>query len=199
MAHPPLNAYVLRARLVKQHGTAANQVIWGGPNTFIGYPNFYRDALTAMDRWLAAVEADDRNIPLPTKIVVNRPTDVADACFDGLGAKVSDGQCPNDVVPIFDSTRMVAGAPLTLDGVGCALRPPSASDYRVPFTDAQSTRLQQVFASGVCDYSRPAPAAQPTIPWLTYLDDQGQAVVGGEPLGPPPSSRLVVPGGGDND
>jgi hypothetical protein len=58
----------------------------------------------------------------------------------------------------------------------------------VPFTDAQWTRLQKAFPTGVCDYSKLGQRQQGAVPWLTYQDAQGHVIYGGKPLGKPPAS-----------
>lgn len=94
-----------------------------------------------------------------------------------------------DDLGVYQTPRSVAGEDLTLDNNECRLEPPRRNAYRREFTDAQWNRLKQVFAHGVCDYSRPGVSQQKTIEWLTYLDEQGRAVYGGVPLGPAPRSQ----------
>jgi hypothetical protein len=56
-------------------------------------------------------------------------------------------------------SRMVAGGPNTNDVFKCQLKPLDRAGYNVAFTDAQWARLQQIFPTGVCDFSKPASAA----------------------------------------
>jgi hypothetical protein len=51
--------------------------------------------------------------------------------------------------------RYVAGGPLAANIMKCDLKPVSREDYGVAFTDAEWTRLQEVFPDGVCDWSEP--------------------------------------------
>jgi len=47
--------------------------------------------------------------------------------------------------------------------------PLDRSSYAVTFRDTQWARLQDVFADGVCDWSRPGVGQEgPPLPWLQY-------------------------------
>ncbi|AXQ29809.1 hypothetical protein D0B54_14495 [Solimonas sp. K1W22B-7] len=80
LAHDAYRAFAVRERLLKAQGHYDNHVIWYGPILIIGDPGFTAAGLVAMDRWLAAVEADSRDIPLSQKIVSDRPADIKDRC-----------------------------------------------------------------------------------------------------------------------
>jgi hypothetical protein len=195
IAHDSYRAFALRARLDRAHGTHANQVMWQGPAAIIGDPTeLNQGALVAIDRWVAAIQADGSSRSLPAKVIADRPSDINDACFDGNGNKVSDGICGPTVVPVYGTPRTVAGEPITTDQNSCRLRPLNRADYSVSFTDAQWAKLQAAFPTGVCDWSRPGVDQQPTIAWQTYQDAQGRAIIGGKPLGPAPESVPFGPG-----
>ena len=73
--------------------------------------------------------------------------------------------------------------PLADDTIKCDLAPLRRDAYgSAQFTDAEWAKLQGVFPSGVCDYSRPGVDRTPTVPWLTYKTGPG-----GTPLGIPRS------------
>ncbi len=61
--HDVYRTYAMRARLMREHGTAANQVLWRGQVPLMGDAGFVDQAIVAMDRWLAAVERDKRRDP----------------------------------------------------------------------------------------------------------------------------------------
>ena len=64
--------------------------------------------------------------------------------------------------------RWAAGEPLTNDILKCQLEPAQRSDYPA-MTDPQFGRLQKVFATGVCAYSKPGVGYQPLAEaWLIY-------------------------------
>jgi hypothetical protein len=198
--HDAYRSWTIRSRLEQRHGTSANHVIWFGLVPLIGDPNYTTEGLIAMDRWLAAVEADDSGTPLAEKVIANRPPDIQDRCSQipgleqiavpGIGAV-----CELDQVQTrYGTPRTVAGESIATDQNKCELKPLLRSDYYpVTFTDAQWSRLQQAFPTGVCDWGRPGVSQQATIPWQTYQDASGAVIYGGAPLGPPPSSTPLSP------
>jgi hypothetical protein len=188
--HDVFRTYALRARLIRQHGTAANQVLWRGLTTLIGDPAFADQAVFAMDRWLARVHADRRDIPLSRKIILDKPDNVAARCTNGAGTNQPAEVCDNAVAS-YGTPRQGAGGPLTEDVMKCHLKPMRRSDYPVTFTNAQWNRLKQAFPSGVCDYRRIGVAQRGAIPWLTYQDRRGRVIYGGKPMGPPPRSHRL--------
>src|SRR5581483_5652769 len=86
--HDAYRAFAVRARLDRENGTHANQVIWEGFAPIVGDVNYTRLGLVAMDRWLTAVEGDRRAIPLSRKLIEDRPVDVHDQCSDGIGQTI---------------------------------------------------------------------------------------------------------------
>jgi hypothetical protein len=192
-AHDSYRAFAIRARLDREHGTHANQLIWEGPAPIIGDAQCNLTSFIAMDRWLSAVERDTSRTPLARKIVSDKPADLSDRCYLGVGSKLTDGLCPAAVVPVYGTPRTVAGDPITTDANKCQLKPLRRPDYPVQFTDSEWAELQNIFSSGVCDYSKPGVGQQPTVPWLTYQDARGRVIYGGRPLGAPPVSTPIVP------
>jgi hypothetical protein len=191
IAHDVVHAWWTRWRLEREHGHHDNHVMWGGPVPLIGDFNYVYMGLTAMDRWLAAVEADDRDIPLAQKIVANKPDDVHDQCSNGAGVVVLDDVCPELIQARYETPRVVAGDVREADTMKCVLRPFSRSDYGpvgMLFTAEQWTQLEALFADGVCDYSQPGVDSQPTIPWLSYQNPASGVVYGGAPLPPAPAN-----------
>jgi hypothetical protein len=182
--HDVYRAFAIRARLEREHGSFANQVIWEGPVPLIGQTDYTVLGLRAMDRWLRAVEEDTRDVPLPRKVVDDKPADVHDQCTDGLGHAIPNETVCSLINPIFTTPRVVAGEGIETDVNKCSLKPLRRSDYLpVVFTEPQWKQLQSAFPGGVCDWGRPGVDQQPTIPWMTYED-----TVGGRPLGDPPAS-----------
>lgn len=64
LAHDSYRAYAMRARLDRANGNHDNQVIFGGPIPMIADLKCNKRAFTAMERWLDAITADDRALPL---------------------------------------------------------------------------------------------------------------------------------------
>jgi hypothetical protein len=182
--HDVYRAFAIRARLEREHGSFANQVIWEGPVPLIGQTDYTVLGLRAMDRWLSAVEKDARDVPVSRKIVDDKPADIHDQCTDGLGHAIPDETVCSLINPIFTTPRVVAGEGIETDVNKCSLKPLRRSDYLpVVFTDAPWAQLRAAFGAGVCDWSRPGVDQQAAIPWMTYED-----TVGGRPLGSPPAS-----------
>jgi hypothetical protein len=187
--HDAYRAFAVRARLDREHGTHANQLIWEGPVPLLADANCERDSFVAMDRWLTAVERDHHRTSLARKVIADKPADLSDSCFDGAGHKLSSGLCPSGEVNVVGTPRTVAGDAITTDTNKCQLKPLQRTDYPgVSFTAAEWAELSNTFRSGVCDFSKPGVAQQPTVPWLAYQDARGRAVYGGRRMGPPPAS-----------
>jgi hypothetical protein len=191
--HDAYRAFAMRARLDREHGTHANQLIWEGPVALFADTQCVKNSFMAMDRWLGAIRADSSDKPLAQKIIDDKPSDLTDRCYDGAGQKLLDDICGEAVVTTFQTPRMVAGDALTTDTNKCQLKPLNRSDNYGPvaFTDAEWTRMQAIFPGGVCDFSKPGVDQQPTIPWQTYQDDAagGSVIYGGRALGDPPVSE----------
>jgi len=188
IAHDGYRALSVRARLLREHGTAANHVIWDGPIPVLGELTYPTRAVLAMDRWLARVEKDDSDRSLARKIIANKPADIKDQCTAGIDGLVipSDGICKL-INPIFGTPRTVAGQPMTTDDNKCQLKPMRTEDYPASvFTAAQWEALKKVFPDGVCDWSKPGVSRQPTIAWQTYQDAKGRVIYGGRAMGNPP-------------
>jgi hypothetical protein len=177
--HDAYRAFTVRARLDREHGGHANQLIWEGPTSIIGDPQCERNSMLAMDRWLTAVENDHSKKPLERKVARDKPTDLTDRC------------CPS-VVHVYRTPRMVAGDSITTDHNKCRLKPLDRRAYgSVSFTDVQWSALRKAFPSGVCDFSKPGVDQQPTIAWQTYQDAHGKVIYGGRPMGAPPRSTRI--------
>jgi hypothetical protein len=191
--HDAYRAFAVRARLDREHGTHANQLIWEGPVPLVADSDCEVNSFIAMDRWLSAVERDHSRTALPQKLIRDKPAGFSDQCWDGKGTKLSNSLCPAGVVNVEGTPRTVAGDAITTDANKCQLKQLRRSDYPgVTFSNAQWATLQQTFPQGVCDFSKPAVAQQPTIPWLTYQNARGRVIYGGRPLGRPPMSTEIL-------
>ncbi len=186
IAHDALHAWWIRWRIEREHGSARNHVMWGGPIPLLGDLEYVYKGLDAMDNWLSRVEADDDDLPLADKISRNRPGDVQDQCSLIGGEPILGEVCIDLLRPLYayGTPRTVAGDTETADNFDCQLKPMDRNDDYglLPFTDAQWEQLQAVFPDGVCDYRAPGKAKQSTVAWLRYFDESGRMIVGGEPL-----------------
>lgn len=175
--HDIYKSWSLRARLDASTGGHRNHALWYGP------AETGRDAFGTMDAWLAAIEADDRNIPREKKIVEDRPNDAEDGCDFPDRAT-----CDTLFGPGFGSVRWGAGDEMASDVVKCRLKPLVRSDYApARFTDDQWTQLRRTYPSGVCDWTKSGVGQQRAIAWQTYEDGPG-----GRRLGAPPVSKPLT-------
>ncbi len=167
-------SYVMRARMTAA-GTARNQVIIEDGLATAAQASIYE--LAAMDRWLTAIDADAAHRPLSVKVAADRPADITDGCFANDGTLIHEtlsyqgnGQCAA-LFPVAGNTRLVAGEPLSMMALKCALKPIDWAEYPVTFTDAQQAQLRAAFPTGVCDYKRRGVAQRPPAgTWLNYGD-----------------------------
>ncbi|WP_394777743.1 DUF6351 family protein [Undibacterium sp.] len=163
--HDTFYNWAIRARLMTANGNATNQAIW----TFLGSPGtFADDAFTAMDQWLAKIEADTSTGTAAAKLAANKPAAAADACLIS-GNKVTDAATCAAQFPNHSDPRIVAGSDITDMVIKCQLKPVSAGDYGVAVTADQLAQLQTIFPAGVCDYSKQGVGQQANVPWLTWL------------------------------
>jgi hypothetical protein len=210
--HDVYRKYAMRDRLVREHGTAANQVFWEGQTPLLGDVRFAESAITAMDTWLAAVEADRSRTPLARKILAAKDrAGVTERCVGSEGADVPLQVCDASVDPtLFSSPRIEAGGGDTapVNGVGpttvgftddrldCQTMPIETFVYAGRrfadvFTAEQQATLRKTFPTGVCDHSKPGNGFQPAQTWLRYQDGTGSVVYGGVPMGAAPTSAFA--------
>jgi hypothetical protein len=176
--HTSYYSFVMRERLRRDNGHSNNYVLQRhGPGMSLAMQN-----LASMDRWLSTIALDESDAPLAEKVVRAKPESLVDSCWDAEGNQIvepqrydtgrlfdnTEGRC-NQLYPPHTGPRMVAGGPLTNDVLKCQLKPLDPADYRVVFTEAEWARLQRIFPTGVCDWSKPG-VGQEVTPrtWLSY-------------------------------
>ncbi len=122
--HDIYRKHSMRARLIREHGTAANQVFWEGQTPLLGDVSSSTPRIAKMDEWLAAVEADTRGVPLPQKIIdAKAKAGVAERCVAANGVDVPAALCRTTVdATLFSSPRIEAGGgdQALVNGVGPA-------------------------------------------------------------------------------
>ncbi|HEX8084225.1 MAG TPA: DUF6351 family protein [Solirubrobacteraceae bacterium] len=191
--HDVYRTYVMRARLEREHGTAANQVLWRGQVPLFGDVNYVDEAIVAVDEWLAAVEKDGRDIPLSRKILEDKPESVKDRCTDGNGHDVDASVC-DGTVQSYSDPQIEGGMPFTDDTLRCALKPLRRTEYGpIQFTDDEWAEMEKLFPHGVCDFTKPGEDRVRTNVWQTYQDENGAVIYGGRPLGAKPVSEPFGP------
>ena len=184
--HDAYRTQVMRARLDRNFGTAANQVLWRVQVPLFGDPDYADESILAVDKWLSVVEADPRAVPLAQKIIQDKPKDVTDRCTDGNDNDVPADEC-DAVVQAYTDPRIESGMPFADDTIKCDLKPLRRTGHLpYQFSDAEWGELEKTFPSGVCDYTKPGVDRVPTTPWQSYQDEDGNVIYGGRGLGAVP-------------
>jgi hypothetical protein len=192
--HDGYHSLVMRARLLKYNGSAANHVMltaasYGRVQTdtrTAGSPltRMSGEALAQLDRWLTAVANDKSSEPLAKKIAAHKPADLVDACYPavagpliGATEKVTDMARCKALFPFSGDARLAAGAPASDDVYKCALKPVDAKDYKQTPTAEQLSQIMRIFPEGVCDYSKPGVGQEPLAgTWAVFKGD-GEVVM----------------------
>jgi hypothetical protein len=192
--HDGYHSMVMRARLLKYNGNAANHVMLtaasygrvqtdtrtaGSPLTRVS-----GEALAQLDRWLTAVASDTSSEPLPKKIAAHRPADLVDACYPavsgpliGATERVTDMARCKVLFPFAADARLASGAPASDDVFKCALKPVDAKDYKQALTVEQLAQLARIFPEGVCDYAKAGVGQEPLAgTWAVFKGD-GEVVM----------------------
>jgi hypothetical protein len=160
--HNSHQSFASRQRLLNYDGDASNQVIWF---TDDGVFDQTPMAFEVIDEWMANIAADPKR-----RVAANKPAAAVDSCFDSSGgliyagddawSGILDGGAPGictEQFPIFSTSRIVAGAPITGDVFKCELQSVDsaiASGIYGSWTpDAgEVAQLNAIFPTGVCDY-----------------------------------------------
>ncbi len=189
--HHQWYSFGIRDRIARDVGDAGNQALWRFARTGLAAPGTVGlEAFNVMDQWLAALKADASGGPLEARVRATRPASARDFCIppsDAAQATRIYDMAACDADPFLKpslSPRQVAGGPRSEDVLKCQLKPLAAADYAgVSFSADQWSRLQAVFSTGVCDWSRPGVGQQAAVAPLDF-----RAGPGGVPLGEAPMS-----------
>lgn len=166
--HNTHQSFAVRQRMLNVDGDADNLIIWfmdARPQTAAD-PTL--QAFQVMEEWLANIAANPG-----AGVGGNKPAMATDACFatdgtlmaagdgvwDGVLDEAAPGEC-TEHFPIYSSSRRVAGAPYeggvwkcALQEVGAAVDAGLYGDWEP--TPEQVQRLEEIFPTGVCDYTLP--------------------------------------------
>lgn len=187
--------WAIRDRIARDVGDADNQAIWRWARGNFSVPpgTLGLEAFVAMDQWLTALVTDPSSRSLQQKVRDTRPAATRDFCIlstESNPANRTFDQAQCDADPFLKpslSPRQVAGGPRSEDILKCQLKPLNMADYGgVTFTAGQWSRLQAVFSTGVCDWTRPGVGQQPAVSPLTFRGGPG-----GQPLGDAPRSARL--------
>ncbi len=190
--HHTWRSFELRQRLDMANGNHDNHVMWRFGTGLTAPPasGLTLQSFLTLDKWLSNIEADQSNASTPQqKVARNKPPEAFDFCYLGTdyATKVTDqSRCDADPrLRAFSSPRQTAGGPVSENILKCQLKPFNADDYMgLALSPTQLTRLQAVFPTGVCDWSKPGQYQHPATSPMTY-----EAGPGGRVLGPAPSSN----------
>lgn len=166
--HNSHQSFAARQRLLNYDGDASNHVIWF-TDSLVGGAEFDQTplAFAVIDEWMLNIAS------YPERGVAgNKPSRAVDSCFNDQGALIAsgdnvwagildnepDGTCTTQF-PIFSTSRIVAGAPITGDVFQCHLKPVADAISKGLYgvwtpTSTEYTKLNTIFPDGVCDYSR---------------------------------------------
>jgi hypothetical protein len=157
--HNSHQSFASRKRMLNFDGDASNQVIWF-TDARPGAPQFDQTpmALDVMDEWM---------------LTGQKPARAVDSCFATDGSPLHSGAdvwagildsrpagpC-TQTFPLFSTSRIVAGGPIEGGVFKCALKPVATAVADGTYgswqpTSTELARLQQIFPTGVCDYSKP--------------------------------------------
>jgi hypothetical protein len=166
--HHSHQSFATRERILDVDGDAGNQVIWftdARPTVAFDQTPM---AFAVIDEWMANIAAHPER-----SVAENRPAAAVDSCFATDGTLIASG---DDVwsgvlddgpagactqrFEINSSTRRVAGGPYRGGVFKCQLQPVAdaiaAGAYGTWVPTAEETaRLEQIFPTGVCDWTRP--------------------------------------------
>ena len=189
-----------RDRLDAEAGGHGNQVIWRFGTGLIApaASGITLQSFLTMDTWLTQLNASAPKASVnatrtQAQVVAGKPASAFDFCYlstdTTFSTKVTDqATCDADarLVP-RSSPRQVAGGSRLENILKCQLKPLDVADYApATLTAAQLTRMQNVFASGVCDWTKPGVGQQAPVSPLDF-----STTPGGVPFAAAPTSRAT--------
>ena len=175
--HTRIRTFMFLDRMQRATGTIANEVNWltGGTSA----PDLATMALLAHNTWLENILADHSSDPYATKVIRNKPANLTDTCwYNGVAHQetftLNPSSTCNQLMPVYRTVRLAAGASLGGDALKCQLKPITVTDYTVSFTPAELAQLNAIFPQGVCDWTKPGVSQQAaTDTWLRFMPVPG--------------------------
>ena len=162
--------FALRERLRQGAGDWDNMVMWRSINTAA--------AKDVFDTWMVAYRSDTSSDPQRLKVLRAKPKTATNGCYDKSTPPVfvpdalpftskPASKC-SELYPVYSNPRHEAGGPLAANVMKCQLKPIDLKNYHVTFTDAERARLNAIFPSGVCDWSKPGVNQTTVVPWASF-------------------------------
>ena len=197
--HQYWRSYSERDRLDADAGSHANQVIWryGYALTPVG-PAQTAAITTAsfltMDTWLSSLvtsapKAWTNDVRTQAQVIAGKPAAAVDLCYLSTDVNfttpiTTTATCDADprLIPRA-SPRQIAGGPRAENILKCTLKPVAFTDYTgITFTAGQQARLNAVFPTGVCDWSKAGVSQQDPVAPLTFTAGPGGSPLGARPV-----------------
>jgi len=167
--HNSHQSFASRKRMLNADGDASNQVIWF-TDVLVSSQRFDQtpEALEVMDEWMANIRMNPWN-----GVAANKPARATDRCFDDKGVEIArgpgvwdgiiDSKAPGACTQkfkTFSTSRRVAGGPFEQSIFKCQLMPVGDAIARGLYgawtpSPTEQAMLEQIFPTGVCDYSKP--------------------------------------------
>ena len=154
--HNSHQSFAARKRMLNLDGDASNQVIWF-TDARPGTPQFDQTpmAFEAIDDWLTTGKKPVDSCFRTDGSLLHAGADAWAGILDSAPA----GPC-TQAFQLYSTSRIVAGGPIEGSVFKCALKPVTtavADGTYAPWSPSAADvgRLQQLFPTGVCDYSKP--------------------------------------------
>lgn len=185
--------FAVRERMAQANGNTDNHVMWRGASSITDLlsptPSAEGAALNQtvstqawakFIEWMNAYTADSSADAQRTKVVrAKAAVGAVDGCFtrsttpqfiaepQTLG-NASNSQC-NTLWPSWTTPRIQAGGPVAANNLRCQLEPVDPADYApVVFDATELARLNAIFPTGVCDWSKPGAEYTGVVPWPSF-------------------------------
>jgi len=165
--HNSHQSFASRQRMLNYDGDASNQVIWFTDARPARAFDQTAMALQVMEQWMDNIAAHPNR-----GVAHNKPAQAVDSCFATDGSLIASGRDVwNGILDdrpagactqrfqLHETSRIVAGGPIEGGVFKCALQPVSRAIAHGLYgawqpTSTERARLEQIFPTGVCDYTK---------------------------------------------
>jgi hypothetical protein len=166
--HHSHQSFATRKRMLNLDGDASNQVVWFTDARPARASDQTPLAFQVIDQWLANIDENPEG-----GVAGNKPAQAVDSCFRTDGSLLYSGPdawagildsrpagpC-TQAFPLYATSRIVSGGPIEGSIFKCAVKPVATAltdGTYAPWVPsaAEVARLEQIFPTGVCDYSKP--------------------------------------------
>jgi hypothetical protein len=166
--HHSHQSFATRQRLIDGKGDADNQVIWFTDARPAPAFDQTPEAFEVIDEWMANIRANPGR-----SVAENKPPRAVDRCFTTAGEEIAAGDQVWDGIlnegppgscteqfQIYKTSRIVAGGPIQGGIFKCQLQTVADAIAKGTYeswvpTAAQRVRLEEIFPTGVCDWTLP--------------------------------------------